>query len=102
MPDLVTKEEALEALRYDGESQAPQIGLMITAASEAIIAYLKQPEWLDADPLVVPARVKLATIALVGRYLRELDGDEDRDFSHGNLPDYVTAIIYPDRRPTLA
>lgn len=102
MPDLVTKEEALAALRYDSEAQAPQIGLMIKAASEAILAYLKHPEWATGQNITVPDRVKLATIALVGRYLRELDGDEDRDFGHGKLPDYVTAIIYPDRKPTLA
>lgn len=102
MTNLVTSQEALDALRYDGAAQAPQIELIIGAASEAILAYLKQPEWASADPLVVPDRVKLATIALVGRYLREMDGDEDRDFGHGKLPDYVTAIIYPDRKPTLA
>ena len=69
---LVTLEETKVALRVDADDLDGTLELMIEAASEAVISYLKDAaeEFMDEDgesiPGEVPARVQWATIALVG------------------------------------
>ena len=116
--DLVTVDEVNAALRlFDGTGDSPDvppddlevwIELLITAASRAILAYLKSgaEDFSDTGglpiPEEVPENVKAATIMLVGYIYREPDGDEAKAFSQGNLPWPVTALVYQRRDPALA
>lgn len=102
MHKLVSLDRVKSALRVDGSDLDSDLGLMIGAASEVLIGYAKNPAWLEVEPLVVPERFQLAAIALVGSYLREIDGDEAKSFGHNNLPWFVTAMLAGDRTPTIA
>lgn len=109
MTSLVTLDETKLALRINHTDDDIDIedGL-IPAASEAIIAYLKD----GADSFLssggeavegeVPFRVKRATILLV-KYLYDGSMEELREtFARGELPFPVTAMIYQMRDPALA
>jgi hypothetical protein len=112
--DLVTLDEVRAGLRIEdtgGDSPDEEpvwLELLITAASRAILAYLKSGTETFVDtgglpiPDEVPAQVKAATIMLVGYIYREPDGDEAKAFAHGTLPFPVTAMIYQMRDPALA
>jgi hypothetical protein len=111
MVALVTLEQVKEALHVDTDDDDGPLGLYIEAASAAVINYLKgQAEaLLDLDSsgeipsgVEVPAPIAVATIALVGHYYREPDGDEQKAFERGYLPAPVTALLYPLRDPALA
>ena len=104
---LVSLEETKAALRVDADDLDGTLELMIEAASEAVISYLKDAaeEFMDeGEPIEgeVPARVQWATIALVGYWLRSPDANPDGEFDRGYLPAPVTALLYPMRTPSLA
>ncbi len=107
MPDLVTVSEAKANLRIFHDDFDDEIGMFISAASEAIINHMgARAEFvLDLDSggeisvgSVVPAVVKAATIYLVGALHR---GEAD-EFERGYLPNPVTAMLYPLRDPALS
>lgn len=109
MTNLVSLERAKSALRIDGADLDADLMMMIGAASEVLAGYAKNPDWLEdvyedtgGNIEGVPERFQIACIALVGSYLREIDGDEQKAFSQNNLPWFVTAILAGDRTPTLA
>lgn len=112
---LVSVSRVRAALRMDsGESDA-LIEFYISAASRAVVRYLKgqagdllsidsppnsPPADIESD---VPEDVAMATIALVGILYRQPDGDDAKNFSDtGQLPYIVTALLYPLRDPALA
>lgn len=128
---LVTLEEAKAQLRLDspesdGGPEDPSIELMISAASGAVINYLKSTRNLyeverddDGNPVVdsdgeevldgdsdgqytVKAEVKHAVLYLVGWFYRYRDEDPGKDWERGYLPAVVTSLLYPLRDPALA
>lgn len=112
MVALVSLHEVKSRLHFDFDSGAVDedfnIQAMIEAASESIVAYLgaNADVFLDtageAVADLVPARVKTATVILVGILLRGVDGDKDKDFAHGYLPVPVISLLYQMRDPTVA
>jgi hypothetical protein len=84
---------------------------LIETASEAVLAYLKNPEFINAagvvvmdllgSPPIIPVRVVHATVTLVGYLYRTVDADPDKEWAQGYLPFAVTAILYPLRDPAM-
>lgn len=123
---LVTLEQAKAHLLVDFEEADNDITLKISAASGAVLNYLKTRkklyrvevdedgyEVLDSqgDPIyirdsqgdrIVRDEVKHATLILLGIFFRDRDGVEAKDWAPGFLPAPVTAILYPLRDPALA
>lgn len=109
MIDLVTLERVKQGLLIDTTDDDARLQLLITAASAAVLRYLKEIgsasfyDWenstITAD---VPDDVQVATIMLVGHIYRSPDSNEDGAFERGSLPKPVTALIYSRRDPALA
>lgn len=111
---LVTIERTKATLNIDTtDDDAVKLPLLISAASHAIVAYLKgqagdllgidsPPDSPPNDLSGVDERIALSVIVLVGVLYREPDGDEAKNFTQGNLPWVVTALLYPLRDPTFA
>lgn len=95
---LVTVEEAKHQCYVDHDSDDALFETYIKAASSAVARYIKHDD-LTADN--APIEAKYATLAYVAKMYRDRDSDEDRDYSHGMLPNFVTAILYPLREPTV-
>lgn len=108
MPSLVSLERLKQALRIFHDDEDATLELYISAASAAVINYLKD----QAHPViglddngdlpvgtVVPDLVQLATIFLVGRIYENPDNNDDKAFEMGYLPWQVTALLYPLRDP---
>ncbi|GGZ83256.1 hypothetical protein GCM10007161_13420 [Ignatzschineria indica] len=95
---LVTLEEAKHQCYVDHEFDDELINLYIKTASAAVARYLKRDD-LSAEN--APIEAKYATLAYVGKMYKDRDNDEDRDYAHGMLPNFVTAILYPLREPTV-
>jgi hypothetical protein len=81
---------------------------LIIQASRMVIGYLKSAAdvFLDDDGAIlidsVQPEVQAATIRLVGYLYKNPDGDPDKEFSLGNLPWSVTALVYHLRDPAMA
>lgn len=123
---LVTLDQAKSHLLVDFDDADNDISLKISAASGAVLNYLKNRkklyvveidddgyEVLDSqgDPIqvldsqgdrIVRDEVKHAVLILVGIFFRDRDGVEAKDWSPGFLPAPVTALLYPLRDPALA
>ena len=91
MADLVTLTEVKDALKIGTDDADATLGAYITAASEAVIDYLK------AEPDPVSYRAKVAVIILVGALY---DGSEEWDGV--NMPPAAKSLLLPLRTPTLA
>lgn len=109
MVDLVTVSEVHTMLRIDGTDDDLATSFAITAASEAVLNYLKASQALFIGPdgalipgAVVPAAVRMATILLVGEWRRNPDNNVEGAFDRGYLPKPVTALLYPLRDPAIA
>ncbi len=83
----------------------------ILGASLCIVHFLKAQadEVLDLDSsgemqsgFEVPADVQLATIALVGWFYKNPDADMEKYINKGELPNFVTCILWARRDPALA
>jgi hypothetical protein len=114
---LVSLEQASLHLRRDTDDDDADLQLKIEAASEAIADYLKDaanafldssgnvPEDSNGDPVGVPARVRAATLELIGHMYKERDGGMDsavsEQFGYGYLPKSVISLLYSMRRPTV-
>jgi hypothetical protein len=108
---LVSLARVKAALRVTDTADDDTLEIYISAASHAVVTYLKgqagdfiginsPPDSPPNDLTAVDERVSWAVIALVGKMYREPDGDEAKDYTHGNLPWFVTAMLYPLRDPT--
>lgn len=106
MIDLASLAEAKLRLRIDTDDEDADLEVMLTAASGAVLAYLKRPDFVDGNGDVIaeriPAVVKAATLLLVGYLYRNRDENPGGEFQLGELPHYVTALIYQLRDPALA
>jgi hypothetical protein len=108
MTQLVTLEEVKQGLRVDSNDDNNLLTLLIGAASNAVINYLKSQaaELFDLETAQnnspqdanVPDEVKQATILLVDYYYR---GDYE-NADPGYLPPPVMALLYPLRDPAIA
>lgn len=101
---LVTLQQASDHLRRDTCDDDMDLALKIDAASEAVMAYLK---WKEEDvPQPVPFIVQAAVLSLVGELYRDREGEMkgmvDSRFGYGYLPQSVTSLLYPLRKPSLA
>lgn len=112
---LVTLDEAKAHLRVTHDLEDEDIQLRIEAASESVISYLKDAslDFVDtggdlitdsSGNSLVPARVKMATLLLLGAFYghRGEDGGQAAQYRMGFLPPAVTALLFPLRVPTLA
>lgn len=110
---LVSVARIREALRLDDAESDTLISVYISAASRAVVRYLKgqagtlltidSPPNSPPDDLTgVPEDIQMATILLVGHFYRNPDADPDHDFEQGYLPRPVTALLYPLRDPAIA
>lgn len=112
MTALVTLEEVKAGLRIETDEDDAMLQLLIGAASESVINYLKAQaaELFDLDAAQgnspedadVPDVIKNATIYLTGVYYRNRDGDTDKNFEPGYMPGPVISMLYPLRDPALA
>lgn len=110
MVALVTKEQVKAALRIDTTDDDAHLTLLIGAASNRIISFLKgrADEVLNLDSAGeltsagIPDEVTVATIMLVGYLYRNPDQDRDGDFELGQLPKPVKSLLYMLRDPALA
>ncbi len=109
MADLVTLDQVKAGLRIDHSDDDAQLSLLISAASERIINYLKgrAKEVLNMDDdgnIIgpVPAAVTTAAMMMVGYLYRDPDQDPERDWELGRLPKPVSSLIYQLRDPALA
>lgn len=107
--NLATLDQVKSMLRIDGNDSDGSLQIMIAAASQAVLGYLKtategSPPLIDfvSSPQVIPERVTYATIMLVGYMYRNPDGDPDRDYQQGYLPMPVVSLLYTLRDPALA
>lgn len=108
MVQLVSLTEVQNALRIDGDDEDPALVLLIEAASEAVIAYLKAgaDAFIEGGDLipeaVVPDRVKAATIYWIGVMRRNPDNDTEGAYSFGFPPLPVVSLLHQMRDPALA
>ncbi|MBZ9653540.1 head-tail connector protein [Phyllobacterium lublinensis] len=99
MADLATLAQVKQGLRIDvtNTDDDALLNLLIKAASERIVGYIKTE---IPDP--VPNAVAVATIILVGYLYQNTESDPDKAFDLGTLPYPVTSLIYHLRDPALA
>lgn len=110
---LVTVDHVRTALKLDSGESDTIIALYISAASRAVVRYLKgqagtlltidsPPNSPPDDLSAVSEDIQMATILLTGHFYNNPDGDPDHDWEQGYLPRPVTALLYPLRDPALA
>jgi hypothetical protein len=114
---LVTLEQASDHLRRDTDADDADLALKIETASELVVDYLKDAAtFLDSsgevptdsagNPIGVPARVRQATLLMVGELYKDRDGQQEgavpTQWGYGYLPQGVTAVLYSMRVPTVA
>jgi uncharacterized phage protein (predicted DNA packaging) len=110
MPALVTLEQVKAGLRIDTDDDDDHLTLLIGAASNRVVSFLKgrADEVLDLDSAGepssagIPDEVTVACIMLVGYFYRNPDQDPDGDFDLGQLPRPVKSLLYMLRDPALA
>lgn len=95
---LVTLEEAKHQCYVDHDFDDELITLYIKTASAAVARYIKRDDLTSEN---APIEAKYATLAYVGKMYKDRDNDENQDYGHGMLPNFVTAILYPLREPTV-
>lgn len=96
---LTTLSEVKDALVVDSTDDDALLGLLMDAASEAVVNYLK----VDAGSLdPVPAVVKVATIMLTAFLYNNRNHNPDETFRPGYLPAPVVSLLYPLRDPSIA
>lgn len=110
MLTLVTVEQVKAALRIDTTDDDATLALLVGAASNRIVRYLKDRAdavlGLDSAGEItsdgIPDEVTVACIMLVGYLYRNPDQDPDGDFERGYLPKPVSSLLYMLRDPALA
>jgi hypothetical protein len=113
MTQLVTKEEAMNFLRYDEEP--PELNLLINAASAAVLNYLgddasfleDESDGSDGeDSIVVPDEVKAACLLWMGQMDQNREGAKidqyDPRSGYGYPPATVVALLSGLRQPRMS
>lgn len=110
---LVSLAQAKDHLEWDNSDRDDFLTLKIHSASALVLNYMKngadaftdsagEPiEDSNGNPLGIPYEVQAATLLMVGHLVKNRDGDPDKAYSHGMLPNDVTALIYVHRIPSL-
>lgn len=109
---LVSLEKAKRHLRMDHDADDEMILDITYQASAVVLNYLKDTgndQFMDSSGdmiagVDVPWEVQAATLIMVGVLYRNPTGEGgtiNPAFSHGMLPDPVTALLYPLRDPAL-
>lgn len=102
---LITLQEAKDHLRIDTTDEDTHLELLVNAASDAVLNYLKIDGLVyydSSDILDVPYAVKAATLLMTGYLYRLRDNNEGGEYQQGYLPMPVTALLYPLRDPAIA
>lgn len=111
---LVSEDRVRTALKIDNDESSDWLRVLISAASLAVVEYLKGEAGdflsIDSPPNSPPddlsaldERVVVSVIAIVGIVYREPDGDEAKNFVEmGRLPNIAKIFLYPLRVPTMA
>lgn len=111
---LITLDYAKRQLEMDHDEDDLLISMYIEAASESIVAYLKdgagvflnsqaEPNYDEFDePSGIPYRVQIATMMLVGHFFRYRDENPAQTFEYGFLPQPVMSLLHQMRDPALA
>lgn len=111
---LVSVQQAMDALRYDGMDNLPIVQMAVDAASAAVLSHLKFssdayadssgviPTDSNGDPLDIPKDIQQAVIYLTGYFLRDPSGVEGKDWDQWSLPRPVIALLYSHRKPSYA
>lgn len=103
---LVTLDDAKNHLRIDVNDEDWHVALLVEAASDAVLNYLKidGTQYLDSSDYVdsVPYAVQAATLLMTGYLYRLRDNNEGGEYQQGYLPMPVTALLYPLRDPAIA
>lgn len=102
---IVTIAEARDQLQSAHSADDVHLTQLISAASEAVLTYLKL-----GDSSMIPATAtfatKQATLILVAEFYRNREGEQDgeigQEFGYGYLPRPVVALLYPHRDPSVA
>ncbi len=96
---LITLDEAKKQCYIDHNEDDDLLEIFIQSASSAVATYIK------CDDLTVenmPIQAKYAVLAYVGLMYKNRDEDPDKYYEHGNLPNFITSILYPLRIPTVS
>lgn len=108
MVALVELDQVKARLRFDHDLEDDDIQLAISAASAAVLNYLKVAHTVYDDSFGttvladVPFEVQTAVMHLVGIWKRDPSGIEMEKWQQGYLPPPITAILYPLRDPALS
>ena len=110
MTQLVTKEEAMNFLRYDEEP--PELDFLINAASAAVLNYLGddatflESESDGEDSAIVPDEVKAACLIWMGEMDQNREGAQpapvDSRFGYGYPPAAVVGLLSVLRGPRMS
>lgn len=122
--NIITLSEAKAQLQMDHNDDDALISSLVSAASGAVLNYLKgspigKPERdeqgrivkdssgdivyeYDSGGLIIRDEIKHAVKLLVGYMYRMRDDNEGQAYEQGYLPRPVTALLYPLRDPALA
>lgn len=108
MPDLIDLQTFKASSRIDFADDDGLGALLVAAASESILAYLKvngSSDFYDGATLTaaVPANVQAATAILAGILYENYNDDPNKSFPvNGYLPNQVTALLYQRHDPAIA
>lgn len=99
---LVSLVQASEHLRRDTDEDDSDLEIKIEAASQAVINYLKEVDFLNSfgevdfdsagNPLGVPRPIQMATLLILGGLYTDRGGD---DFLEGGDQDRIGKVIIP-------
>jgi hypothetical protein len=110
---LVSLQQAKDHLRVDNSDGDNDLTLKIHAASGVVLNYIRNGADIFTDsagdpildsndnPIGIPYEVQAATLLMLGYLYVNRDADPDKAYSHGMLPNDVTALLYPYRVPSL-
>ena len=102
---IVTLAQARGQLQSTHSADDDTLTLMINAASQAVLTYLRLAD-KDEIPEAGTFASQQATLILVAEFYKnreaEQDGEVPPEFGYGYLPRPVVALLYPHRDPAIA
>jgi hypothetical protein len=102
---IVTLAQARGQLQSTHSADDDTLTLMINAASEAVLTYLRLADEADI-PTGATFAAQQATLILVAEFYKSREAEQDgavgMEFGYGYLPRPVVALLYPHRDPALS
>lgn len=94
---LVTLQKASDHLRRDTTDDDNDLTLKIAAASQAVLNYLKEVDFLDSagevdSTMTVPEPIQAAVLLILGGLYNDRDGE---DFLEGGNQDRIGKVVIP-------